>query len=95
VTDNWFAGAGRAPGRDSPKGEKGVIRCACTGVGERRLRRLVRRGATTTAAIGEACGAGTDCGACLEDLAALIADETRTSRTRRPFRWHGRPPSPD
>ena len=67
-----------------------MIRCACTGVGERKLRRLVRRGATTVAAVGEACGAGTECGACLEDLAALIADE---SRTERPFWRRARPPT--
>lgn len=70
-----------------------MIRCACNGVGERRLRRIVRRGATTPAAIGEACGAGADCGACLEDLAELIADELRAPRANGLFRWRARPPA--
>lgn len=70
-----------------------MIRCACTGIGERRLRRIVRRGATTTAAVGEACGAGTECGACLEDLTTLIAEEAQTSRTRGSLRWRTHPPT--
>jgi bacterioferritin-associated ferredoxin len=70
-----------------------MVRCECTGVGERRLRRIVRRGATTPAALGEACGAGTECGACLQDLAELIADETRAARPGGPLRWRARPPA--
>jgi bacterioferritin-associated ferredoxin len=81
-----------ASGRGSAK-EADVIRCACTGVGERRLRRIVRRGATTAAAVGEACGAGTECGACLEDLAALIAEEAQAPRTGRSIRWRPHPPA--
>ena len=70
-----------------------MIRCACTGVGERRLRRIVRHGATTAAAVGEACGAGTECGACLEDLATLIAEEARAPHPSRSGWWRAHPPT--
>jgi bacterioferritin-associated ferredoxin len=70
-----------------------MVRCECAGIGERRLRRIVRSGAGTAAAVGEVCGAGTWCGACLEDLAELVAEEVRTSRESRPSRWRIRPPA--
>jgi bacterioferritin-associated ferredoxin len=57
-----------------------MIRCECVRIGERRLRRVIRRGATTVAAVGQACGAGTECGECLEDLAELVAEQWPTVR---------------
>ena len=70
-----------------------MIRCECARIGERRLRRIIRNGAGTTAALGAACGAGTWCGACLDDLAELVASETRRSRAGRVFPWRSRPPA--
>jgi bacterioferritin-associated ferredoxin len=63
-----------------------MIRCDCARIGERQLRRIIRGGARTTAAVGAACGAGTWCGGCLEDLAELVAKEAR----RGPSWWRGR-----
>ena len=50
------------------------------------------RNATTTT-IGDARGTGTECGACLDDLATLIAEETQTTRTGRPLQWQTHPPT--
>jgi len=48
-----------------------VIVCLCVGVSEHEIRRAVAAGADTPEAIGAACGAGTDCGACTLALAEL------------------------
>ncbi len=60
--------AGRAPGaRDD-----GAIVCACFKVGAHRLAAEVGQGARTLEALGEATGAGTNCGSCRPELARLI-----------------------
>ena len=41
-----------------------AILCQCNGVSERTIRRSIRHGACTIQAIGDACGAGNNCGAC-------------------------------
>jgi bacterioferritin-associated ferredoxin len=45
-----------------------MILCICNCVSEREIDAAVRSGAGTLAAIGEHCGAGTDCGMCQEAI---------------------------
>jgi assimilatory nitrate reductase catalytic subunit len=58
-----------AAGRADP----GPILCACMGVGTNTIRAAMAGGACSVAAIGMATGAGTNCGACRPELAALLA----------------------
>jgi bacterioferritin-associated ferredoxin len=46
--------------------------CICAGVTEHELRGCVSAGARTIEDVGEACGAGTGCGTCLERLDVLL-----------------------
>jgi bacterioferritin-associated ferredoxin len=55
-----------------------VYVCICERVREREVRIAVRRGARTEESVGEACGAGTGCGSCLERICDLIDEESRT-----------------
>ena len=56
-----------------------MIVCLCVGVTEHEIRRAVAEGARTPEAIGAACGAGTDCGACTLALAELAERERPAS----------------
>jgi bacterioferritin-associated ferredoxin len=49
--------------------------CICARVRECELRRVVRAGAETEDAVGEACGAGTNCGTCLDHIGEIIDQE--------------------
>lgn len=49
--------------------------CICERVRERDVRAAIRRGAETEDAVGDACGAGTGCGACLDRICELIEEE--------------------
>ncbi|MEX1154347.1 (2Fe-2S)-binding protein, partial [Parvibaculum sp.] len=49
------------------------IVCACFGVGAKRIAQTVaERKLTTVASVGEALGAGTNCGSCRPEIRALI-----------------------
>ncbi|MEM1300602.1 MAG: (2Fe-2S)-binding protein, partial [Pseudomonadota bacterium] len=62
--------AGR-PGADQP--DPGAIVCACFNVGANTIGQAVaERGLMTVEAIGEATGAGTNCGSCRPELAAFL-----------------------
>ncbi|MCV2879773.1 molybdopterin-dependent oxidoreductase [Sedimentimonas flavescens] len=62
--------AGR-PGADAP--DPGPTICACLNVGLNQIREAIETGrALTVPALGEALGAGTSCGSCRPELAALI-----------------------
>ena len=50
-----------------------MIVCLCHGVRDRDLDEVIDRGAATVDDIGSMCGAGTGCGACLEDLEDKLA----------------------
>lgn len=50
-----------------------MIVCLCHGVRDRDIDELIDRGAATVDEIGEMCGAGTGCGACLGDLEDKLA----------------------
>ncbi|MFK7875935.1 MAG: molybdopterin-dependent oxidoreductase [Paracoccaceae bacterium] len=62
--------AGRSPA-DLP--EAGVTVCACLTVGRNTLINAIANGATSVAALGVATCAGTNCGSCKPELAALLA----------------------
>jgi assimilatory nitrate reductase catalytic subunit len=62
-----------APRAGAGMADAGPILCACVGVGRNAISAAIARGAGTVAAIGAATGAGTNCGACRPELAALIA----------------------
>jgi bacterioferritin-associated ferredoxin len=51
--------------------------CICERVRECDVRAAIQRGARTEESIGEACGAGTNCGTCLDRICELIDDEER------------------
>ena len=50
--------------------------CVCHRVRDCELRAAVRRGARTVESVGDACGAGTGCGGCLERIDELVEQET-------------------
>jgi len=54
--------------------------CICARVRERELRAAIRAGADTEESVGDACGAGTGCGSCLDRVCDLI-DEERARNT--------------
>lgn len=45
-----------------------VIVCLCHAVRDRELDAAIAEGAETVEEVGEACGAGTGCGACVEEI---------------------------
>jgi bacterioferritin-associated ferredoxin len=49
--------------------------CICSRVRECELRAAIRAGARSEEAVGDACGAGTGCGTCLDRIGDLIVDE--------------------
>jgi bacterioferritin-associated ferredoxin len=53
-----------------------VIVCICARVAECELRRVVRAGARTEDAVGDACGAGSHCGTCLDRVESIIVEES-------------------
>jgi bacterioferritin-associated ferredoxin len=52
--------------------------CICARVRERELRAAIRAGADTEESVGDACGAGTGCGSCLDRICDLIDEERAT-----------------
>lgn len=50
-----------------------MIVCLCRGVSEAALQEVIDAGATTVRHVAEACGAGTDCGACCPMVKELLA----------------------
>ena len=50
--------------------------CICARVRESELRAAVRAGARTEETVGDACGAGTGCGSCLDRICDLIDEES-------------------
>jgi bacterioferritin-associated ferredoxin len=49
--------------------------CICSRVREREVRTAIRCGARDEEAVGDACGAGTGCGSCLDRICELIDEE--------------------
>jgi bacterioferritin-associated ferredoxin len=50
--------------------------CICARVRECDLRLAIRRGAHSEEAVGDACGAGTGCGSCVDRIDELISEES-------------------
>jgi assimilatory nitrate reductase catalytic subunit len=61
---------GRAPGRVV---ETGPVVCACRGVRAERIEGAIRDGAVTVEAVGEATGAGANCGSCRPEIARILS----------------------
>jgi len=57
---------------------RSMIICICRNVCERKVRAAIDDGATTVDAIGKACRAGTGCGACRQQICAIIAETEKT-----------------
>jgi assimilatory nitrate reductase catalytic subunit len=57
-----------------------VYVCLCYNVTDVKVREAVRAGARDIADLGRQTGAGTDCGQCREQLAALIAEMSAASQ---------------
>jgi bacterioferritin-associated ferredoxin len=58
--------------------------CICHRVRECEVRSVIDGGARTEDAVGDACGAGTGCGTCLDRICDLIDEETPVD-TRMPI----------
>jgi bacterioferritin-associated ferredoxin len=52
-----------------------MIVCLCKGVSCGTIRRAIAEGAHTVDEVGQACGAGTDCGGCRNSIADMIEEE--------------------
>jgi len=57
-----------------------MIVCLCRGVSEAALHDVIDAGATSLRQIGEACGAGTDCGACCPLVNELLTYAHQAAR---------------
>ncbi len=53
-----------------------MLVCFCNGISDRKIRRLVREGASSWREVARACGAGASCGGCRPAVHALV-EETR------------------
>ncbi|MEK6440388.1 (2Fe-2S)-binding protein [Pseudonocardia sp. T1-2H] len=53
--------------------------CICAAVTDVELRDCIGEGARTVEEVGEACGAGTGCGSCLNAVDVLLATELAPS----------------
>ncbi|MBV6656580.1 MAG: nitrate reductase [Devosiaceae bacterium] len=65
--------AGRPPA-DQP--DQGPIVCACFAVGRNTIAAAITDGATSLDAVGAACQAGTNCGSCRSEIAAMLPQDT-------------------
>ena len=62
-----------------------MIVCLCKDVSERQVREQIAGGASCMDIVGRACGAGTDCGCCRDEIASILRERgcatSRFSRT--------------
>ncbi|MGH6909301.1 MAG: molybdopterin-dependent oxidoreductase [Phenylobacterium sp.] len=70
VQDRMALLIGRAPGRVV---DAGPMVCACRGVRAERIKAAMADGAATLDAIGEATGAGANCGSCRPEIAHILS----------------------
>lgn len=49
-----------------------MIVCSCHAINDAALESIVEAGASNMREVGDACGAGTDCGRCCRDIARLL-----------------------
>lgn len=57
-----------------------MIVCCCKAICSRKIGELIASGVDTVEAIGEVCGAGTDCGSCRTQIEEMIEDEQAQPR---------------
>jgi bacterioferritin-associated ferredoxin len=60
-----------------------MIVCHCRGVSDREIRRCVRAGQGTVAAVSEACGASTGCGGCRPLVKKIVESELEAQQSLR------------
>jgi bacterioferritin-associated ferredoxin len=56
-----------------------MIVCHCYCVSDREIRACAREGASSVGEVGRACEAGTGCGGCRQEIAAIIDGEQSAS----------------
>jgi bacterioferritin-associated ferredoxin len=54
--------------------------CSCARVRECEVRSVIRLGARNEDAVGDACGAGTGCGTCLDRIEQMLDEENATDQ---------------
>ena len=59
--------------------------CICARVRESEIREVVHAGAASEDSVGDACGAGTGCGTCLDRIAEIL-ESSVSLRGRAPVR---------
>jgi assimilatory nitrate reductase catalytic subunit len=65
-----------------PRADPGPIVCSCFGVGRKTIRDAIRKGRAATAEdVGRELRAGTNCGSCLPEIRALLADTKVSTAT--------------
>jgi bacterioferritin-associated ferredoxin len=57
-----------------------VYVCICARVRESEVRTAIQLGARCEESVGDACGAGTGCGSCLERICDMIEEESADTR---------------
>jgi len=57
-----------------------VYVCSCKAVSDRTVHALVADGCRDVEEIGRACGAGTDCGSCVDAIEEIVECITRETR---------------
>ncbi|MGB0955305.1 MAG: molybdopterin-dependent oxidoreductase [Panacagrimonas sp.] len=62
-----------------PETDTGETICSCYGVGRKSIEQAIRKGAETPAALGEKLRCGTNCGSCVPELKAIIAESLATA----------------
>ncbi len=58
--------------------------CICYGISDQQIRQSIDEGASNRQAIGEALGAGTCCGKCVDQIDALIIAKQRAREEQLP-----------
>jgi bacterioferritin-associated ferredoxin len=53
-----------------------MIVCLCRAISDRAIQRAIDAGATTVKQVGQACGAGTGCGACKVQISQMLQGTT-------------------
>ncbi len=61
-----------------------MLVCFCNGVSDRKIRRLVREGASSVREVARACGAGVSCGSCRRAVHALVEETLGEPDASRP-----------
>jgi assimilatory nitrate reductase catalytic subunit len=72
--------------------DRGAVVCSCFGIGANQIASAVARGCTSVREVGQALGAGTNCGSCRGEISRLIEQRRPTTESQRaiiPMRTRG------